>query len=115
MEKRKFERITVNGRVSGNIVYATDIQIVDLSPGGVLLLGSKKLDPRSECTIHLNYKNKNIVLDGIVVRAHLKETIRINSDIVPVYEIAVEFNELDNKTIESIKNIMSYLTDEWPK
>ena len=107
-ERRRYKRITVTGEIAGNVIYKTDITVINISLGGICFLTEKRLNPGSKCYIELRKDELcNFRLIGNVVRATLKKTQKIGEDFKPLYEIAVEFTSLSKEQEEELKKLIS--------
>ncbi len=107
MEKRRFQRFNVNGRLRGEVVLSSDVELQDISLGGVKFMTTKRMNPNSKCTFTLNFKGKRIAINATVVRSMLKGTKKVDNDYLPIYEVALEFTN-----IEDIKDDLETIIQE---
>ncbi len=133
MEKRRFERFTVQGEVEGNIVYTAEICLLDISLGGIRFLTTKRLNPEGSCRINLRHREKEVTLRGKIIWSIFKGTKKIDSeflqsrlryivpgilkkkkidiDFLPVYEVAVEFSPFSKETKASLSELIDQIKD----
>ncbi|NOY65051.1 MAG: PilZ domain-containing protein [Nitrospirae bacterium] len=111
MERRRFQRFNVNGRIRGEIISSSDVELQDISPGGVRFLTTRRMNPNSNCTFTLNFNGKKISVNATVVRSMLKGTKKVNNDYLPIYEVALEFNNID-EIRDDIETIIQELLSE---
>ncbi|RMG71732.1 MAG: PilZ domain-containing protein [Nitrospirae bacterium] len=105
-EKRRFKRVKITGELEGNIIYRADITIRDISLGGACFYTEKRLNPGSNCLMELREKGISMKVRARVVRANLSHTNRCGDDIKPVYEIAVEFENLSGQQQELLQKLI---------
>ncbi len=110
MDKRRFPRFEVTGKIEGEVIFSAAIDIRDISRGGVRFKTTRRLNPHSRCTITLNLGEKKIRLKGRVVRSILQGTQHIDSDVVPIYEVAMEFFEMDEQEQKELDRILQELS-----
>lgn len=108
-EKRKHERIGVDGKVDGKVILASEIKIRDLSLSGVHFTCTKRVLTNDRCTISLRHQDTTIALNGKVIRSVFKGAKKSMAGNVPVYEVAMEFRELTDNTKETLKHIIDAL------
>ncbi len=112
MEMRKHRRVTVRGEVEGHVVLATEIDVKDISLGGALFESTRRFNPGSRCMISINHTRGKLNLNARVVRAVLVRTRKAGGDIMPVYAVAVQFLPMDERTKETLEELIKSLADE---
>ncbi len=110
-EKRKFVRFSANIKVEWTIPSpfpppakgVTD-KIKDLSRGGVCLHVDKKLNTGKIIQLKINLPTgKEVNLKGKIVRvSDLTQSLKEQ----PVYEIGIEFQEMDNDDRETLEKFI---------
>lgn len=85
------------------------IQVHNLSLGGVHFTCTKRVATNSTCTIHLKFNDQNITLSGNVVRSVFRGTKKIKNESVPLYEVAMEFRNLNAGKTEILRSIIDFL------
>jgi hypothetical protein len=111
MEKREYNRFKTNGKLHIDFAIDNEVKIKNISIGGICLETTKNIKNNEIYSMRLAAGiNEEILLTGVVVRTFLRRTIITNSNIFPVYEVALKFNELDNRDINSIERLISAFT-----
>lgn len=107
-EARRHRRVKVEG-VHGNLLFASDAEIINISLGGAAMNLNVNLRLGREYTISLTGKNSTIKLKGVVVWSVLKGSQKgTRSDVIPIYNVGIEFKDvLSNQTLELIQFIES--------
>jgi hypothetical protein len=111
-EDRKFKRYTVDS-IHGNLLYSSDVNIVNISIDGAAIETSKRLNIDREYTLKIKYGNKFLSIKGIVVWSNLsRTTTNKDGEVVPVYKAGVRFtNVLTEKSYELMKFIEENKSD----
>ncbi len=74
-DKRRHKRFTVNVlEVNGNMMFATEVKVIDISIGGISLKANRRLNIGSDYALKLDGKNRVIALKGAVVWSSLRES-----------------------------------------
>lgn len=108
-ERRQYQRYSVNVMdIHGNILFASNVKILDISVAGVLLKANKRLDIGRNYVLIIEGKGKKLTLQGTVVRSTLSESRKEHGDIVPIYTAGMEFINLSN---EKMNEIVRFLKD----
>ncbi len=108
-EKRKYQRVKIEGQVNGKLVLASEMEILDLSLGGVHFLCTKRILTNSRCIIKLKFADNNLSLSGRAVRSVFKGTKKIDGESMPVYEVALEFENLSEFKTNALKRLIEDL------
>lgn len=92
-EGRRHKRVSVDG-ISGNILYTSDLEVLNISIDGAAIETTKRLDLNREYTFKIKYHDKFLNLRGRVMWAVLisKEKKETNVSI-PVYRAGVKFTD----------------------
>jgi hypothetical protein len=72
---------------------------------------TKRMNPNSKCTFTLNFKGKRIAINATVVRSMLKGTKKVDNDYLPLYEVALEFTNIEDVK-DDIETIIQELVSE---
>jgi len=107
-EKRKHKRYLVAG-VHGNVLYPSDLEVLNISIDGAAVETSKRLDLNREYTLRIKYKGTILNLRGRVVWSVLG--YRENKDskeIIPVYRAGIRFTD----TLHEKTNILLNFIEE---
>lgn len=93
-EKRKSPRFVVEG-VEGTLMFTTHVDILNISISGVALKAHRRLEIGREYTLKLEYKEKTVSVDGVVVWSVLSElTNGPHAEKVPVYKAGMRFTDV---------------------
>ncbi|MDP2168232.1 MAG: PilZ domain-containing protein [Thermodesulfovibrionales bacterium] len=108
-EKRRYKRFAVEG-IHGNILFSSDIRIVNISLGGAAIETSRRLNIGSGYILKLEDKGRVFSVKGKVMWAVLEEGIKSeHGEVVPVYKVGVQFTDIiTEKTTELIDFIDSH-------
>jgi len=94
MERRRHKRYFVNG-IHGNVLYSSDMSILNISLGGAAIETTKSLEVNREYPFKIKYKGTTFNLRGRVVWSILSHSKKLGSEeVVPVYKVGVEFTNV---------------------
>jgi len=107
-DRRRHKRFKVVARgIKGEMMFAKDMEIIDISVGGILLKADKKLNPGSEHILKLKHKDKVISVKTSVVWSFLSEIQKNPSgDSIPMYTAGMQFKKVSKETINEIENFI---------
>ncbi|MBI4823863.1 MAG: PilZ domain-containing protein [Nitrospirae bacterium] len=101
-DKRRHKRFTVEG-IHGNMLFISDIHIINISLGGAAIETSRRLRIGTEYTIKLDDKGRSISFKGLVVWAVLKEGKKsAHGEVIPVYRAGIEFRTIVSEKLEEL-------------
>jgi hypothetical protein len=111
-DRRRSKRYNVD-TIHGNLLYSADINIVDISLGGVAIETSKRLNISKEYSLKIKYKDSILNLRGIIVWSLLSRTkTQKTGEVIPVYKAGMKFaHSMDEKTRELMKFIEENKTE----
>lgn len=93
-ESRRSPRFTVYG-IEGTIMFASEVNIIDISMSGIALRADRRLDIGREYTMKLEFDDKTFTIKGTVVWSVLSELTQGPFDeMVPVYKAGLRFAEI---------------------
>lgn len=96
-EKRKNKRYAVEG-VHGNVLYPSDLVIVNMSIDGAAIETSKRLDINKEYTFKIKHKGSIVSFQGRVIWSLLtSKEMRDQNRIIPVYRAGIRFTDTLNE------------------
>lgn len=110
IEKRRHKRVKAEKAVGGKVLLSSDIELIDISLGGIHFVCSKRLTTNSVCTIALSSGSEKISLRGTIVRSIFRGVRDSQKDKHPVYEIAMEFANLSDHQINCLNRIIESLS-----
>jgi c-di-GMP-binding flagellar brake protein YcgR len=95
-EKRKYKRFLIEGMdVQCNILFTTEVRLLNISLGGAALSLTKRLNMGSEYTLKIDSEDDTISLKGTVVWEKMTSVTReVRGRRLPVYEAGIRFNNV---------------------
>ena len=112
MEKRKSKRFITGDNCSGKLIIGEKVKIVNISIGGLCVEILKHLIIDNIYKIEIACsKNKTISLSSVVVWSSFRGTVKINDNILPVYEVGLKLIELTDTDKEYLDKLVSNLSD----
>ncbi|MGE5893785.1 MAG: PilZ domain-containing protein [bacterium] len=109
IEKRKYTRIKAIKAMGGKVLLSSDIELIDISLGGIHFVCSKRLTTNSVCTIALACGSEKVSFRGMIVRSIFRGVRESQKDKHPVYEIAMEFSNLSDHQLTCLKRVIESL------
>jgi c-di-GMP-binding flagellar brake protein YcgR len=109
-EKRSFKRFTLKVlEVSGKMIFASDVEVVDISIGGISIKADRRLNIGREYTLKLEDRSRTLSLNGAVVWSSLCETrAGRQGEVVPIYKAGLKFT---NIPVETITELLGFIED----
>ncbi len=93
--------------MSGKIVLAKSLRILDISIDGICLKTEKRLDIGGEYSLKMKGKGKTLTVKGTVAWALLSETsVDSYGNIIPVYKTGMKFVDVSKERIDEIVNFI---------
>jgi c-di-GMP-binding flagellar brake protein YcgR len=93
--------------MSGKVVLAKSLKIVDISIDGICLKTEKRLNIGGEYTLKMDGKKKTLVVKGTVAWALLSEnSVDSYGNIIPVYKAGMKFVDVSKEKINEIVNFI---------
>lgn len=71
-KRRLHARVNMPGAVQGSMDLSTDVQVINLSPGGAMIEHSVHLSPGSPCSLRLHFLGVDLRLKGLIVWSQVK-------------------------------------------
>jgi PilZ domain-containing protein len=101
LEKRRHKRFGLDLiEIKGTLNLANNVEIIDISFGGVALKVDRRLSIGKECVLKLGDKGNGIDVKGIVVRCKLSGfEERYNGDRISIYMAGMRFQEGSSNTV----------------
>jgi len=93
-EQRRHNRVSVEG-IRCNIMSATEVEIIDMSVGGVALIANGRLEIGRDYIVRIEERGKGFSIEGTIVWCVLSGS-RKNSrgENVPLYKAGMKFKEV---------------------
>jgi Tfp pilus assembly protein PilZ len=103
-ENRKFKRFAVDVmKISGKMMFASTVDIIDISLGGISLHVDRALKMGSEYMLRIETKDRSISVKGAVVWSTLSGSRKTaEGDIVPLYSVGMRFDDLASEKINDL-------------
>jgi|MudIll2142460700_1097286.scaffolds.fasta_scaffold04490_5 hypothetical protein len=93
-EKRHYPRYIVEG-VEGTLMFTTHVDVLNISISGVALKANRRLEIGREYTLKLEYRERTVSVNGVVVWSVLSElTDGPHAEKVPVYKAGMRFTDI---------------------
>jgi c-di-GMP-binding flagellar brake protein YcgR len=105
-QKRRHKRYHVEG-IHGNMLFASEVNILNLSLGGAAIEADKRLNIGREYTLKLEHKGKTISVRGLVVWSVISRNKRTEQgESIPIYQAGLQFIDVLN---EKSKELLDFL------
>jgi LEA14-like dessication related protein len=103
-DRRRHKRFKVDILdVHGQILFASDVKILNISVGGALLKADRRLNIGRSYVLKMESKNHYLTVKGTVVRSTLSDSLRDSQgDIVPIYTAGIKFTDVSTNRIKEI-------------
>ena len=96
-EKRKNKRHAVEG-VSGNVLYTSDLEVLNISIDGAAIETSKRLELNRTYTFKINHRGACLNLRGRIVWATLVSKVnKATGTITPGYRVGIRFTDTQSE------------------
>jgi c-di-GMP-binding flagellar brake protein YcgR len=107
LNTRKCKRYKLNNcEVSGKMVLATEVKVVDISIGGIALKANRRLNIGGDYTLKLEGR-KTISLRGTVIWCSLIETRKSsNGEMIPIYSAGMQFKYMSTERITELQDLI---------
>jgi hypothetical protein len=116
-EKRRQKRFSVDFMdIRGNILFSTDVQLLNISHGGVSFSINKNLNVGGMYVLRLESKDKTLYLRGTIVWAKVNEMHQEHDNIIPNCTVGMKFTKVrahQQRGIQSLiqDNVVDYQMD----
>lgn len=101
LEKRRYPRFTVEG-VHGKMVFASQVEVLNLSLGGVAIRADRRLNIGSEYTLSLEMETRLVAVKGLVVWSVLSGLRRVAEESVAEYSAGLKFTDVLNEKLQGL-------------
>lgn len=108
MEKRKYERKKVEGKVNGKMILIDQLHIIDLSLNGIRFQCGRRIDMNGIHRLKIEKDGISLNVRGQVVRSTLSIEKR-GAQCFPLYEIAMTFRNLSQEMKKSLEEFISQI------
>ncbi len=105
-DKRRYKRFTWNiTEVNARLMFAAEVEVIDISIGGILLKANRRLNIGHEYALKLNDKNKIIPVKGTVAWSSLGDSkAGEDGEVVPIYSAGMKFASMSTERIDELQN-----------
>lgn len=95
-ERRKYTRVVVDiSEIRGTMMPAKEVEIVDLSIGGISVKSDRRLSIGNEYALEIKDKERVLPLKGLVVSSFLSESRKKpEGGVEPVYTAGIKFTDI---------------------
>src|SRR5512135_988715 len=107
-DNRRYKRFSVDVLgINGKMMFASEVEIHDISVGGISLRVDKRLNMGSEYTVKIGNDSKTIALKGTVVWSMISGTKKgARDEVVPIYSAGMKFVTMSS---DKTKELTSFL------
>jgi len=107
-DKRRHKRFTLNiAEVNAKMVLVTEVNVIDISIGGILLKANRRLNIGSEYALKLGAENRVISLRGAVIWSSLSESKKgTDGEVMPIYRAGLKFKNMSTERIAELLNFI---------
>ena len=114
-ETRKFRRFSTEVmKINGKMMFASTVEIIDISLGGIALHIDRALKMGSEYTLRIETKDHSISVKGAVVWSTLSGSRKTaEGDVVPLYSVGIKFSDLASERVNSLMQFIDSYKEEY--
>lgn len=107
-DRRKHQRHPVSiTDITGKMLFAKNIEITDISVGGISLISDRKLDVGTGYILRIEWEGKGLTVKVIVKWSTLIQKMdHSGGAVTPIYKVGMEFI---NTPEEDIRRIITFL------
>lgn len=107
-ELRRYDRFPVEG-INCAILSATEVEILNMSLGGIALLANGRLDMGKEYTLKLEEGGRICAIRGTIVWSVLSGTRRNSKgEMVPLYKAGLRFKDVQSEKMNEILDFIEH-------
>lgn len=99
--KRQFPRFTVEG-IHGRMVFASQVEVLNLSLGGVAIRADRRLNIGAEYTLKLEVGDRIVAVRGLVVWSVLSGIRKVKGENVPQYSAGLKFTDVLTDKLQAL-------------
>jgi hypothetical protein len=111
-DKRKFKRFSVDILgINGKMMFANEVEILDISIGGVSLKVDRRLNIGNEYTLKMGNHDQTVSVKGSVVWSKISGTTKgTRGDVIPVYTAGMQFSDATQDKSEALASFIERIT-----
>ena len=112
-ENRRYKRFSVDILgINGKMMFANEVEIQDISIGGISIRVDRRLNMGSEYTLKVGNGKKTIALKGSVVWAMISGTKKGKKDeVIPYYTAGMKFVTMSTDKIQELTSFLDGQTN----
>ena len=100
-DKRGARRFSIEG-LQGRMALVTQVDVVDVSLGGIAVKVDRRLNINTECVLKLQQGEESLTLKGIVVRCSVTGFLKRDNESVPQYSAGLRWLDADDERREGL-------------
>ena len=103
-DKRRFRRFSVDILgINGKMLFANEVEILDISVGGVSLKVDRRLNIGNEYTLKMGNGDQSISIKGEIVWSKISGTKKgSRDDVIPIYAAGMRFSSIGGDKADSL-------------
>lgn len=107
-EYRRYRRFSVDILgINGKMMFASEVEIQDISVGGISIRVDRRLNMGSEYTLKVGNGKKTITLKGSVVWSKISGMKKgVRDDVIPIYAAGMKFVSMSADKIQELTNFL---------
>ncbi len=107
-ENRRYKRFSVDILgINGRMMFASQVEIQDISVGGISIRVDRRLNMGSDYTLKVGNGNKTISLKGTVVWSRISGTKKgLRDDVIPIYTAGMKFVTMSSDKILELTDFL---------
>jgi hypothetical protein len=112
-DKRNNKRYAVEG-ISGNVLYTSDLEVLNISNNGAAIETSKRLELNREYTFKIKHRGSFLNLKGLIVWATLVSKMnKATGTVIPVYRVGIRFTHTLNEKANTLVQFIEENKVKW--
>jgi hypothetical protein len=107
-ERRRYQRFNIdNYDITGKILFAKHVRIINISVGGVLLKTDRNLNINKTYLLRMEDPDQILPVMGTVLRSDFSKNYKTPlGDIIPVYAAGMQFTDISREKIDEITDFI---------
>ncbi len=112
-DKRRYKRFSVDiFGINGKIMFANEVEILDISLGGVSLKVDRRLNIGTEYALKMRSNDQMISVKGSVVWSKISGTKKgSRGDVIPIYSAGMRFSDVLGEKAEELARFIERVTN----
>ncbi len=103
-DRRRNKRFILNVTgVNARMVLVAEVNVIDISIGGILLKTNRRLNIGNDYALKLGADNRVISLKGTVIWSSLSESKTVaDAEVMPIYRVGLKFKDMSTERITEL-------------